>query len=427
MLKKNVYNQLFFEKSLDSLTIKVPELLVDKLIHFFISKKKKDLLMNGFEKGTVPEYYIKQHFAASLSHHLEHILYYFYAQDIFVSQLRALGMYIPKEFIIEKELDIASAKVIFKYEYFQKLLNCSLLPELKKMKFPERKKYKDLDRQAYLMIEAEQKNEILLERRIIQENDWIGIVVFLADNNNKIFDEQLRVKLWIQITSEGIDREIRKIFLHKTIGDQIICEAFFLHEMLSTDFLTHSYVIIIEDHISHLFFSFQEFEKTFSYENKSIAEKIIDVFSLRNDISLKKEKSQLSLKHFLEKIKISIAPYIIEEHEEIIKHKIIKNSDYLLYQSDVNFLSNIKKLACRQAMEKVLVDYLIHFYDISLDEGNVHCYLNILQRHRLRDFLYFDIAHVYDNTVKSMPIFNITMEQMVLREKTIEFLISKLQ
>jgi hypothetical protein len=142
-------------------------------------------------------------------------------------------------------------------------------------------------------------------------------------------------------------------------------------------------------------------------------------------VSLKKEKAQLALRYFMEKIKIYIEPQIIKEHEVIIKSKIIKNPDYLLYQSDLNFSLNIKRLACRQAMEKILVDHFIYAYGVTSNKNLLYWYLNILQRNRLKDFLYFDISHVYDNSNKSIPINNSIIEQMALREKVIELLIKK--
>ena len=59
--------------------------------------------MHGFEKGRIPEAYIKEHFKASLLAHTEKILFYFYAQDILIKSLAAKGAYIPRIFSFEKE------------------------------------------------------------------------------------------------------------------------------------------------------------------------------------------------------------------------------------------------------------------------------------------------------------------------------------
>lgn len=428
MLKKNFVHGTVVQNSLDLFSVVVPTELVSKLVSFFIAKKKQDLLMHGFEKGKIPEAYIKEHFKISLLAHVEKIFFYFYAQDIFIKSLSANGAYIPRIFSFEKEINLNTFVVRFMHQKTSYLLDSekNYFDEIKKIKFPERKKYKDLDRQASLTFAQEEHNKENSKVASIAEGDWIGIRVQLVDDKGEIIDERLTLKLWVYITSEGIDREIRTTFLGKKRGEQFSVGAFFLEELLCTDFLNHTFLVTIEDHISHLYFDFATFEKAYGFDSQDVIEKMIEVFSLRNDISLKKEKSQLVLKHFLEKIKISLDQETILEHECMIKNRIVKNADYLLYQSDTNFLSNIKKLACRQAMEKILIDYLIYKYKIKLESAPIYAYLNILQRHRLKDFLYFDTANLYDSMMKFIPIFDHTMTQMALRERAIEYLIEKL-
>lgn len=428
MLKKNFVQAPVVQNSLDLFSVAVPTELVSKLVSFFIAKKKQDLLMHGFEKGKIPEAYIKEHFKISLLAHVEKIFFYFYAQDILIKSLSVNGAYIPRIFSFEKEINLNTFVVRFMHQKTSHLLDSekNYFDEIKKVKFPERKKYKDLDRQASLTFAQEEHNKQNSKVASITEGDWIGIRVQLVDDKGEIIDERLTLKLWVYITSEGIDREIRTTFLGKKKGERFSVGAFFLEELLCTDFLNHTFLVTIEDHISHLYFDFATFEKAYGFDGQDVIEKMIEVFSLRNDISLKKEKSQLVLKHFLEKIKISLDQETILEHECMIKNRIVKNADYLLYQSDTNFLSNIKKLACRQAMEKILIDYLIYKYKIKLESAPIYAYLNVLQRHRLKDFLYFDTANLYDSMMKFIPIFDHTMTQMALRERAIEYLIEKL-
>lgn len=425
MLRKNLQKINSLQKIMKLIIVDVPEVLLQKVMNFVVKNKKEHLIVHGFENGNIPFEYIKIHYANSLKTHLEHIFYNFYAQDKFIKKLRFQGSYVPKLFEIESEYDLKNNKLSFFYNHLDKLIQYSVLPDFKKLKFPERKKYRDLDRQVKSIIELEQKNkENYLSESFIQDGDWIGIRIYLSDEGI-IIDKELSLKMWLNITNETIDREIRDIFLSKKLHDSFFSNAFFLNELLSTNFIIHTFYIEIEDHITKNYFCIESFKEAFNYDNKEIFEKIIDIFSLRNDISLKKEKAQISLRYFLEKIKIYIEPQIINEHELIIKSKIIKNPDYLLYQSDLNFSLNIKRLACCQAMEKILVDHFIYVYNIQSSKKLLYWYLNILQRNRLKDFLYFDISHVYDNSNKSIPINNSVIEQMALREKLIEYIIKK--
>lgn len=424
MLRKNSQKSNALHKVVNSIVIDIPENLIQKIMIFVVKKKKKDLVMHGFESGDIPFEYIKVHYHNSLSKHLEYIFYNFYVQDRLIKKLRSHASYIPRIFEVDCQSDFKQDKITFTYNYMDKLLQYQFLPDFKKLKFPERKKYRDLDRQAKLIIDLEDKNRELYKANCVEEGDWVGIKVYLSDGEN-ILDKELHVKLWINITNESIDKEMRDVFLGKKLNDKFFSQAHFLNDALSTNFINYVFYIEIEDHISQAYFYIDGFKSAFEYDNKDVFEKIIDIFSLRNDISLKKEKGQLVLRYFLEKIKIYIEPQIIQEHEAIIRNKIIKNPDYLLYQSDVNFAANIKRLACRQAMEKILVDNFINAYEVSSNKNLLYWYLNILQRNRLKDFLYFDVNHVYDNSNKSIPINNSIIEQMALREKVIELLIKK--
>lgn len=426
MLKKNTQKNIFLEKISENIIISVSADLLAKVTFFLITKKKKNLVMNGFPNGTVPFDYVKKHYRSSLEIHLKHFFYNFYVLNILYKELRKRGLYIPKIFDIHFECNLEANLMTFSYLYTYNLLEYDALPDFKKLKFPDRKKYRDLDKQAYSIIEQEGKNAHIKEAVNIKYGDWVFIKVDIADENEMSLDESLTCQLWINITNESIDREISEIFFNRKKGDQFITDASFLNDFLSTNFIKHNFIITIKEHVSHFYFSCDIFKDAFSYDNKEIFEKIIDIFSLRNDISLKKEKAQMAISFFLEKIKISLEPNIAREHEMIIKNKIMKNPDYLLYQSDNNFDMNIKRLSCRQGMEKILIDHFISVYGISSSDALLYWYVNILQRNRLKDFLYFDVNHVYDNSNKSTPIHSVILEQMALREKTVEFLIKKL-
>lgn len=426
MLKKNIQKNTFLEKIPENIVVSVPSNLFLRTISFFITKKKNNLSMNGFKHGTIPFDYVKKHYHGSLKNQLQHVFYHFYVLDILYKHLRSLGLYIPKIFTLDCESDFIHNKITYSYFYRNNLLQYIVLPDFKKLKFPERKKYRDLDKQAHSIIDQEAKNKLLPEINIISPGDWIAIKVFILDENNQIIDENLFAHLWINITNESIDREISDLFVGKKKGESCISDAAFLNDFLSTNFLKHTFLITIFEHVSHVYFSFDFFKEAFSYDNKDIFEKIIDIFSLRNDISLKKEKAQIALSFFLEKIKIFLEPDIVREHEIIIKNKIMQNPDYLLYQSDNNFDLNIKRLSCRQSIEKILIDHFISAFNISSSPALLYWYVNILQRNRLKEFLYFDVNHLYDNSNKFIPIHNAVLEQMALREKTVEFLIKKL-
>ena len=192
MLRKNTQKINSLQKVMNSIVIDVPAILLEKVVLFVIKKKKQDLIMHGFENGNIPFEYIKVHYSNSLRAHLEHIFYNFYAQDVLVKKLRSQGSYIPKLFEVDCDFDLKNNKMIFIYNHIDKLLQYNLLPDFKKLKFPERKKYRDLDRQVKLIIDSEQHNKDTIVSNLIVEGDWIGIKIYLSSEKD-IIDKELSI------------------------------------------------------------------------------------------------------------------------------------------------------------------------------------------------------------------------------------------
>lgn len=424
MLKKLSQKQELLGREMKNLSVKISRETLIRAIDFFILQKKAVLTMDGFQQGFIPSEYIKTHYLQSLHKHIEKVFYNFYVKDMIFKQLRNEGVYVSKHINVVCHFSFKDFSLEYEYSYYNRLLDYNVMPDFKKLKFPERKKYRDLDKQTKQIIEGEEEKKRIGRERFVLEGDWVGIEVYFSDGKS-IFDDSLKVKLWIYVSSENIDKEIRLIFCGKKLGEGFFTNACFLNDFLSTDFLVHTFYVRIESHVPTSFFCIDSFKVAFKYDNKDVFNKIVELFSLRKDITLRKEKIQIILKYFLEKIKIFFDNTIIVEHEFVIKSQVSKNPDYLLYQSDKNFEVNIKRLACAQIMEKILVDYFIALFDVELSDCLIYSYLNILQRHRLKDFLYFDFAHVSDNFYCTMPIHNSVIEHAALREKTVDFLMQK--
>lgn len=427
MLRKNVQKQVVADKIVSFITIAVPQDIVEKFIIFLLQKKRDVISMSGLHAGVVPINYIKKNYEHSLVTHLKNIFYHFYVLPLLVQELRLQGAYIPKIFDFHFICNMETKEIVFSYAYIKNLLEYVYFPEYKRIKFPERKKYRDLDKQAKWIIDSEQKNKELYSYGVsIDEDDWVCIRIFFIDDHKNIIDERVYGLFWLYITNEIIDRELCSLFFGKKKGDVFFTNGESLAKSLGLFFIDHEFMVVIVDHVSNKYFITENFRHVFGYDNKVTFEKIVEIFSLKNDIPLKKEKSQIALQFFLEKIKIYVEKDIMDEHELILKNKLLKNADYLLYQGELNFDTNIKKLSCRQSMEKILVDYLIFFYKLESSSQLLYWYMNILQRPRLKEFLYFDANYLYDTHHKSQLIQNVFIEQIALRERVIEYMIQKL-
>ena len=66
------------------------------------------------------------------------------------------------------------------------------------------------------------------------------------------------------------------------------------------------------------------------------------------------------------------------------------------------FHKYIKTLACKQAQEFTLIDYLSLQDNVTIDDDDIYLYLNILQRPRLKSFLYFDNRYAISTFKKTL-------------------------
>lgn len=175
--------------------------------------------MSGLKIGAIPINYIKKNYLHSLEDHIKNIFYHFYILPILVQELRAQGSYVPKIFDLIFTCDFDRFELTCSYYYTKNLLEYAYFPDYKKVKFPERKKYRDLDKQAKLIIEIEQKNkELFAENVIIEEGDWICINVSIVDDLHNVIDSRVTGLFWILISNEVIDRELKQLFYHKKKG-----------------------------------------------------------------------------------------------------------------------------------------------------------------------------------------------------------------
>jgi hypothetical protein len=419
--KKKISARFNLCRNIFSISIQMDPLLLGKFYNFLIKEKKKSLFMMGFEKGTIPEYYIKISYNKVIEKALSEVFFSMNAHEKIINKLRQNGLfinlYIKPKFIInlnEKLLE-------FKYEIFDRSVFKEILNKSKKFKIPIRKKYKDLDKQAETIINQELINYQNNKNNFIEFNDWVKINIKIIDVNEQIEIDEMSVEIWLNISKELIDKELRDLFCGKNKGDKFSINSRFLQEFICPDtFIPFLFSINILDIVKNSYFDFDIFSKYFKCKDQNqLIQRIIDILSFRNDISLRRETCQLVMKNLLQQYKVYIDEEAINSCYNEIEKKILFNPDYLIFQADKMFYKNIKMLACRQTQELTLIDYLSFIDETKISDEDVKLYLNILQRPRLKDFLFFDNS-LFQYQSKATPFFHEIIKQMVLREKTLQ-------
>lgn len=424
MLKKQQpFQSVSSIKDFEKISIVIPKDIVKKFYDFLIKEKQKEIIVIGFEKGNVPIKYLKEHFKNIFEKTISETFFSIYVYKEIIKNIRNKGLFVNLLNIKPHiEIDLTENLLSYSYELpFYEIIKESV-SYIKKIKIPIRKKYKDLDKQAETMIQIEEKNSKKIEAQKINYYDWIKINVSIFDTNeNKEVIPDYNVNLWIRISPENIDREIQSLFIGKSKNDSFISNVKCIQQFICPhSFTKYNFLIKIEDHVSNIFFSFDNFKNFFECkDNNDLKDKIIEIFSSRNDISIYRGTCQLLFKSLFDIYKFKISETIIKNFEENILKNIVHNPDYLIYQSDKSFYKNINILACQNTREIILIDYLSFIDKINIKNEDIAWYMNTLQRNRLKDFLYFDNSFLRYQQ-KETPILHEVIEHIVYREKTLQ-------
>ena len=291
-------------------------------------------------------------------------------------------------------------------------------------KAPKRKRYKDLDRQVEIFIEEEEHNkESQPAEQCICIDDWINFDVALAnDKGESLLDYQ--ENLWLKIGSEEADMVFQELFLGKKIGDVIYTDNEGLQEYFNEQTGSNfNFCVTIKDIISHSYVCLDQLKKQFRIKtNKELHQKLIEVFSYRNDISQRKAMIDEACKLMLLKHPFNAPHFLILRQEEELLSTIQTNPDYLVYKMQKDFRRTIEQLAERQVKEMILVDQIAYNERLEISNEDVKSYLNLTKRQRTREFLHFRLP---PTKVRGQETPIITHELMTscLREKTLNYII----
>ena len=98
------------------------------------------------------------------------------------------------------------------------------------------------------------------------------------------------------------------------------------------------------------------------------------------------------------------------------------NPDYHVYRTQKDFKERVHQLAEKQACEMILLDQLAYHENIMVTNQDVKYYLNLINRPRTKEFIYFDptITKVFGQEI---PLASEELKRICLREKTLNHII----
>jgi FKBP-type peptidyl-prolyl cis-trans isomerase (trigger factor) len=149
---------------------------------------------------------------------------------------------------------------------------------------------------------------------------------------------------------------------------------------------------------------------------------MIEAFSYRQDISQRHAMVEEAIRVLLSKHKFSIPNHLILRQQKKILERIQHNPDYHVYRAEKDFQNYVRNLAEKLVAESIFIDKLAYIENITVNDEDIKGYLNLTNRHRMKEFIYFDIPS-FTIQGQQAPIPAEELKRICLREKTINYVI----
>ena len=381
----------------------------------------------GLKNITLPISFVEKEHQGEISHNVKKFVLKHIVLDYLVTQ------------IIQKKIPISNnprlTKMILNKDgssmYHFDLSVSAAIPlkdwKLFNFKPPKRKRYKDLDKQVNLFIKNEHDSYKKKNKSVIENNDWIRFEASLLDSNKKLILPFHKTRFWLKINTNYIKDPFQAIFIGKKEGETFTTTTIPFNENLQ-DLLTENsnFLIKIKSITKGSFFSTESFKAIFKIKNKTdLHNKLIEVFSYRNDISQRKAIIEELFHLFFSKHRFEIAKHLTIRKQESILEMLKKLPDYQVYKSQKDFYETIALLAEKLLKEEILIDQIAHKESIKATSKDIKLYLSLFNNSRLKEFVYFkpsfEPIEEIDGTIPES-----FLKQTVQREKTLNYIIHTL-
>ncbi|MBA3752052.1 hypothetical protein H0X06_04630 [Candidatus Dependentiae bacterium] len=407
-------------------TITVGRDYVNTLYSQILLSQKMLAQTPGFLKGSTPLHYIAENFRPNILEHLKELLFTHCIQHFLYASL------IENKIVVIGDPDLVDIylKPNEDAQFIFTLASAALENDQKwkrlSLRHLERKHYKDLDKQVEFFIKEETDRKKEHKSSVIEPGDWIQFEISLVDKTNNPLLDTYKSSLWISIQGEDDEKDLRELFLGKKVGDSFFTQSVFLQEYIShlTD-MEYNFFVEIKDHLPNAYFNIDLFKHHFSLaDEEMLASKLVEVFSTRNDITLRREIMEASLKLVCKQFFFLLPHHLVERQRSMVLQSVQFNPDYHVYKSQINFKENVNQLAEKQLKEALIIDAIAFNEGISVSDEDVRSYLNLLKRPRMKEFMHFKLPE-FKLQRQEVPLSSELVKRYCLREKTLNYIIKE--
>lgn len=406
-------------------TITVTKSLVNTFFDETAVALRGNIQAHGFQKGDIPIEYITKQYKNNITEHLKEFFFKFGIVNFLFQEIRGQKLLVagdPRLIDIMLEHD-KDARFVFELSVFPAIV----LNEWKYFPFkaPNRKNYKDLDRQVETFIQEEQKN---LDKYSLDNGldigDWVNFDVSIVDKEHMFLDERFVQNFWLKLGNEEVESHLRSLFIGRKKGDSFVVSNKGLQDYFSDQLrASYNFKITILDVVPYSYFCFDQFKDHFRVKtNKDMHKKLIEVFSYRNDVSQRLTMVEEAFKLLLSRHRFFAPNHLVLRQQKIILGAIQSNPDYNVYRKQKDFNFWIQQLAEKQVKETLLIDQLIYRENIVVSNEDMINYLNLDKRPRMREFIYFNLPE-FKQYGQEVPLAMHELSRVCAREKAINYVI----
>mgnify|MGYP005623879055 CR=1 FL=1 len=385
---------------------------------------KKHANLKGLESRTIPSKYIEEQYQDNINEDIKKFLLKHLVFDYLINE--SISQKIPlTNHPRLTNIEYAPLKGIT-YNFEISVATPVSLKEWRRFSFkaPKRKRYKDLDKQVALFLKKEHEQFKKCDPFTIETNDWVCFDAKMLNNKKHPIIPKHSNNLWMKINTSCITKPFQRLFLGKHSGDSFIVNTLPLDEDFEETISSKNpFFITIQSIIKGSFFSLEAFKNVFKLKNKDdVHNKLIEVFSYRNDISQRKSTIEEIFHLFFSKHRFEIPKHLVIRKQEQILHTFKKHPDYQVYKTQKDFGERLSMLAEKLLKEEILVDHIAYQDNIKVTLKDIRGYLSFFNTNRLKEFVYFKPPFEQIEET-DFPLHESLIKQAVLREKTLNQII----
>ena len=412
---------------MQNITVTVPSEVVKTVYQEALVAQQNNSQPYGLHQKVPPLNYIEHIYHSHLTEQVNEFLFKFFVINVLYNELRNKKIIIAGDpRLVDIDIDENNNTA---FHFIATTFNVIDTLEWKYFPFKaaRRKRYKDLDRQVELFLEEEEYNKVTHEtKKSIRVDDWINFDITLANSNNEPL-LAYHENLWLKLCNEEADIVYQELFLGKNIGDVIFTNNEGLRDYFNEETGSNfNFCVTIKDIVPNSFVCLDQLKKQFRIKtNKELHQKLIEVFSFRNDISQRKTMIEDACKLMISKHAFQAPHFLVLRQQEELLSTVQNNPDYLVYKTQKDFQRNIEQLAERQVKETILMDHIAYTERLEISLEDVKNYLNLTKRQRTREFIHFRLPETKVRG-QEMPIITHELMNNCLREKTLNYIIHHL-